>query len=260
MEMIIDIAPGKELIPIIIGENSFAALNRFYTIRVDWNGYPLIHDRMFTYSVFEDLLNAIPQDKDVISQFIDYAIEIAMTENDKRFANAIFLLSNFCGSATDSATPTQLLKIIELKPRVQRLSFLSNLVTFWQKVIVYCATAPSFQQDLLEANEKDYERYFDMNFPSIDNNTPASCPMGMAEIDAEMEVHLGEYKVAFVRSAIIQADRYWVWLYTCISGKGWHWYFIVKQAADGKITTKKQPMQGLVMQPAEQVLLHFHYD
>ena len=62
LKFILDKAPGKDLIPSIIENKSFDDFYEFYKIRVDWYGYPLIHDRMVTYGLFHDLTSNIPEE------------------------------------------------------------------------------------------------------------------------------------------------------------------------------------------------------
>ncbi len=62
LKFILDKAPGKDLIPSIIENKSFDDFYAFYKIRVDWYGYPLIHDRMVTYGLFHDLTSNIPEE------------------------------------------------------------------------------------------------------------------------------------------------------------------------------------------------------
>ena len=137
---IIDKAPGKELISKIIQDKSFQALNEFYKSRVDWYGYPLIHDRLTTYGLFDDLKYRIPKNAEMISIFIDYAIEIANKESDERFINSTFLLLYFCqkGKAINTLTDNQIQKINRLTTRVQQLSLIPNLSFFWNQILDYC--------------------------------------------------------------------------------------------------------------------------
>lgn len=54
-EPLIATAPGKELIP-RIGRGDEQAFGEFYSLRKHWcDGYPLIHDRQFTYGFVDDL-------------------------------------------------------------------------------------------------------------------------------------------------------------------------------------------------------------
>ena len=107
-EFIIDKAPGKDLIPQIIEYKSYDDFFNFYKIRVDWYGYPLIHDRFVTYGLFDDLTDQFIEEKENVSKFIDYAILIAEQESDKRFLNSIYLILDFCRVAKRfEITPTQ---------------------------------------------------------------------------------------------------------------------------------------------------------
>src|SRR5699024_3700242 len=104
---ILDKAPGKELIPTILKDKSFDVFYEFYKTRVDWHSYPLIHDRHITYGLFSDLIDNVPEEKDDLFKFIDFSIKITEEESDKRFLNAIYLLSRFCTKAKWIIKPTQ---------------------------------------------------------------------------------------------------------------------------------------------------------
>ena len=136
----IDSAPGKNLIPEIISENHFNDLYEFYKLRVDYYEYPLIHDRLTTYGIFEDLKYACPKNVEIISKFIDYSIEIANKETDERLINSILIILDFFQRGRNIYVPNeyQIQKIIELTPRAKELSSVSNLVCFWNQILDFC--------------------------------------------------------------------------------------------------------------------------
>ena len=262
-ELIIDKAPGKQLIPKIIESNSFIDVNEFYKIRVDWYGYPLIHDRMITYGLFQDLVDEMYNKQVNNSKFIDYAIKIAESETDKRFLNAIFLILKCCSLAEQKVNPTidQIKRISALKERVQKLSFFPNMTTFWEQILDYIFKDQKLMKIEFLVKDEDYKIHFDINYPSIDDNTEISCPMKNSEIIKEIQDIEGEYEpLKFVRSAQIEKDKYWVWLYKNITGNVWSWYVSVKKGNQGVIVLKKHPIHGSARETPERLLLEYHYN
>lgn len=261
-EFIIDKAPGKELIPNIIETESFNNLNEFYKIRVDWYGYPLIHDRFVTFGLFNDLINEIPNDRIIISKFIDFSIIIAECETDERFLNAIFFILNFCQLSKEKINPTaqQISRILALKERVQKRSFLSNMSTFWEQILECLSKEPTFNKNDFIVKDDDYKLFIDTNFPCIDNNTDISSPIEKSDIIKQIEGIKGEYEpIKFVRSAHIDKVKYWVWLYKNIMGNVWNWYITVRQDEKGFTTLKKYSMHGSITKTPEKLLLDYHY-
>jgi hypothetical protein len=262
-ELIIDKAPGKELIEKILRTNSFNDVNEFYKIRVDWYGYPLIHDRMITYGLFQDLVDEMHNKQVNNSKFIDYAIKIAESETDKRFLNAIFFILNFCTLAEQKVNPTadQINRISALKERVQKLSFFPNMTTFWERILDYLIKEPTFIKNEFMVYDEDYKIYFDLNFQSIDDNTEISCPIENHTITKEIEGIEGEYEpLKFVRSAKIDEFKYWVWLYKNITGNVWNWYITVRQDEKGDVLLERHSMHGGVTKTPEKLLLNYHYN
>ena len=91
---IIDKAPGKELIQIIIETKSLASLHEFFDLRLNWHdSSPLVHDRLITYGIFTDLEIAIKRAKGFSPVLIDRAITLAKGQTERQFLCAIFLFS-----------------------------------------------------------------------------------------------------------------------------------------------------------------------
>ncbi len=261
-EFIIDKAPGKDLIPAIIENQSFNDFSAFYKIRVDWHGYPLIHDRLVTYGLFDDLTNNFPEDKEAIAKFIDFSINIAELETDKRFINSIFLILDFCGIAKRITKPTayQIEKIIGLIGRVKKLSFFPNMSTFWEQILDYLTIGNLINKEEYLVYDNVYINIINLDFPSIDNNSSKSCPIPETKIMDEMDYIIGEYEpLKFVRSAKIDNDNYWVWVYKNISGNVWSWYITVKQDEENRIYIERHKMHGGINKTPEKLLLEYHY-
>jgi hypothetical protein len=87
-ELIIDTAPGKELIPLIGNAKSASPFTEFYNMRKLWcKGYPLIHDRMVTYGFLDDVWFI----QDTKRALYETATEIALRESDEFFHCALCL-------------------------------------------------------------------------------------------------------------------------------------------------------------------------
>ena len=260
---ILDEAPGKDLIPQIIEQKSYDDFFYFYKIRVDWYGYPLIHDICVTYGLFDDLTDQFSEEKENVSKFIDFSILIAEQESDKRFLNSIFLILTFCGIAKKAEiTPTQnqIHKLSNLVNRVRKLYFLPNMIIFWGQILDFLSTNSTFlKTDYLVQDDANLS-VINIDFPSIDNNTIKSCPVSEEQMKEEIEGIVGEYEpLKFVRSAIIDSDRYWVWLYKNITSNIWSWYFTVKQDEQDNIEIERHSMYGGVDKTPEKLLVEYHY-
>jgi hypothetical protein len=262
LKFIIDKAPGKDLIPAIIENKSFDDFYAFYKTRVNWYGYPLIHDRMVTYGLFHDLTHSIPKDKETILKFIDFSIIIAENESDKRFSNSLFLILDFCSIAEEFTTPTQnqVAKITSLVNRVRKLSFLPNITTFWEHILDFLVLGKSIKKDDFVVKNDDYLSVMNMDFQTIDDNTLKSCPVPESKIMEEIESVDGEYEpLQFVRSAMIDTDKYWVWKCKNNGDSLWNYYITVKQDDKNKITIERHLMQSGERKTPERLLLEYHY-
>jgi hypothetical protein len=89
-EPLIKQAPGKELIP-LIAKGDEQALAEFYSLRKHWcEGYPLIHDRCFTYGFVDDLR----LDLDARLKLIPAMASIAVNEDARFLHCALDLLAH----------------------------------------------------------------------------------------------------------------------------------------------------------------------
>lgn len=155
---IIDKAPGKELIPVIIETKSLEALKEFYNRRVKWNdNYPLVHDGLSSYGIFHDLGIAIHRAKAFSPVFIDHAIEIAKGETDRPYLCAIFLLSDFCNRSKKEfiPTPSQIASLPALREIAMKYSSLPNMTCFWRQVLDCFAKDESFVREDYVVKEGD---------------------------------------------------------------------------------------------------------
>jgi len=145
-KFIIDSAPKKALIPMIIENMSLKDLKDYYDTRVDWNKTPLIHDHIITYGLFDDLIKDIPLNQKALDVFFDYSIEIAKNEKDKYFVNGVFLVSDICFllNKINGFSKDKLNKIKELTSRVSKLKKVPNITAFWDTIIEYISSHESY--------------------------------------------------------------------------------------------------------------------
>ena len=96
-------------------------------LRADWcGGYPLIHDRLITYGVFDDVLDEMTNVKRF--KLIPLMAEFTKNIPDKYFHVALFLLnklipSDEIGERSDGLSDL----LLAIRLRVEKLSFLPNL-------------------------------------------------------------------------------------------------------------------------------------
>ena len=131
--LLIDEAPGKDLIAHIQATGDPDTLRRFIRLRLDWHGYPLVHDRLVTYSAFQDL--KIDNLKESIaSRIFDYLLStLADNLSNLELSAWIFLLNllskkrPICSLADNTAILHSLVahekRIGELKSKDGNLSF-----------------------------------------------------------------------------------------------------------------------------------------
>ncbi|HRA74454.1 MAG TPA: hypothetical protein PLB11_16700 [Flavobacterium sp.] len=147
---IIDKAPGKELIQIIIETKSLASLHEFFDLRLNWHdSSPLVHDRLITYGIFTDLEIAIKRAKGFSPVLIDHAITLAKGQTERQFLCAIFLFAGFCSLGKNEFNPTskQIAELPELLEKVKKYSSLPNLSCFWEQALDYFEKEGSFNRE-----------------------------------------------------------------------------------------------------------------
>lgn len=132
-EPIINTAPSKELIPLIVNHHSIDAYKNFYDIRKVWcEGYPLIHDRMVTYGFFDDVWFK----QDTKCALYETATDIALCERDEYFYCALFALNELIPDEEIINRPTGYgEKLLQLRARSKALSYESNLACAWNGLI-----------------------------------------------------------------------------------------------------------------------------
>jgi hypothetical protein len=132
-EPIIDTAPGKALIPLIVNGKSVSAYTEFYNIRKVWcEGYPLIHDRMVTYGFLDDVW--FKQDTKRI--LYETATDIALQESDEFFYCALFALNKLMPDEEIIQRPVGYgEKLLQLRVRSKALIHEPNLASTWNGLI-----------------------------------------------------------------------------------------------------------------------------
>lgn len=259
---IIEQAPGGELIPSILEQQLYTDVVAFYTTRVNWYRYPLIHDGDVTYGLFDDLISRLAYKNYKEHKLIDCAIRIAREETDKRFLNALYFLQDLCVLAGKCRQPSafEIDAITALYSRVQRLSFLPNITNYWERIVRFLAKDTSVNARELTVHPDDYKHCMNLDFPVAGDGTAASCPQTAEEIEAAIQHLSGVYnKLQFVQSAVIESDQYWLWLYQNKSEDAISWYITINKNAAGHIRLRKHLLLKGFEKTPERLLLDCHY-
>lgn len=129
--LLLDTAPGQDLIPRIFDDLDGNALVEFFDLRLDWcNGYPFIHDRFVTYDAFHDLRRYRGNDRHL--PLIPRAVQLATERPDPQFHLALDLLLTLIPPDRRCPRPERLSEsLLAFRLRTERLSFLPNLTSTW---------------------------------------------------------------------------------------------------------------------------------
>ena len=102
----------------------------------------------YTFGLFEDLFDCVPEDEETASAFLGYALAIAEKEDDKLFINGLFLILDCCLAGGKTFVPSRdhISRLINLKSRVVKLSTVSNMLCFWDQVLDVCARDNNFDK------------------------------------------------------------------------------------------------------------------
>jgi hypothetical protein len=112
----------------------------------------------------------------------------------------------------------------------------------------------------------DEMRNIAVELPRLSPDSPARCPVSMAEIleylayEAPGGEHSGteeviDFQPQFVRTALVEATRYWLWRFT--DSRGSECYVLVDVRPDGTPCTGYDESFGL---NPEQFIMAVHYD
>lgn len=131
---VIDDAPGKDLLQLLDEGAGEEALSRLLHLRAEWNnGNHLIHDRIVTYGLFDDLCGFIRDESRF--QLTPAAAKLACTVADPYFRAALFLLVTLLPDDRDIPRPPRFTDdLLFMRLRCERLGFLPNLESTWMGV------------------------------------------------------------------------------------------------------------------------------
>jgi hypothetical protein len=223
---IIDAAPGKELIEPLCGDGDPSTLVRFFDVRVDWSGgYPLVHDRFVTYGAYDDLLRILSQDRRMV--LLPTALQIAETVPDRHFHAAISLLASMIPDDAIRQRPEGFSDaLLRLRLRVEKLSFLSNLVCAWESLATRQRLLKSqgdylamYSPTQLAIDNDCWRRYF--SFPLINHVHRL-----FGELSLRMDLFRGRVQRLgakpgerrLIYATRIETSKYWVWRIPGASG------------------------------------------
>lgn len=209
-EYLINKAPAKELIPILIKDPSLELLRSFFRTRVEWRSYPIFHERMLSSSLFDDYVPLLEQNPEVISTTLDYALKLASEEDEKYILCSVFLISALCYTMPKEISPsaTQIEMIEQLHKRVKPLSFIMNLSSFWEAIANYAGRSnPELEEEL---------NFADTEFPDLPQyqftaeSSARKCPVSSEQLDDWLLAYSNLYHAEFRREMKVVDDYYWV--------------------------------------------------
>ena len=131
-EPLISLAPGKEFIPRVTAGDE-QALAEFYSLRKHWcEGYPLIHDRCFTYSFVDDLR----LDPEVRLQLTPAMAAIAVNEEPRFLHCALVLLADLIPDDKVVTRPAGFGEaMLRLRSRAMEQREDANLSCTWEALV-----------------------------------------------------------------------------------------------------------------------------
>jgi hypothetical protein len=187
-------------------------------MRKQWsNGYPLVHDRLGTYGIFED----VPLTTDVKIVLIPVAIEIALNETPEYFHCALFALAEVVPDDQILPRPSGFGEgLLKLRERVMELSFMPNIVGTWESLTTQARCLRPVEPDLsyecslreLQVPSDSFLQYFPIPFPSLGDSAQAVCPVSMERITEEgNESCLASVTCDLEQSAIVRSSRWWIY-------------------------------------------------
>lgn len=254
-QLLIEDAPGKELIPLIKEDGDLDAFREFYKIRRDWGGRPLIHDRFVTYGIFDDLASGLSLQRQ--AQMLPVAIELASAETDRHFICAVFLISDLIAGLSRSPEQESIEESIAvMHDRARKLSLFPNMSSFWNQII---KRLPNEASRALSIHSDDWKEVISLDLPVADHSGFQNCPGGEAKVrEAVAGIKGGEFVLEFKRNAVYEGSKFWIWLYRNVSERPiWHFYVYVVLAPDGTVGVHRHSMHSRVnMSPEELVVKH----
>jgi len=254
--LVIDRAPGKELIGAIWEQADAKAFADFYRKRRDWRGYPLIHDGLITYGLFDDLIANL--DMKTRAALLPTALTLAEEETDKLFLCAVYLILNLLDGfmAVDNQDDIRS-RIRAMHPRAGKLSLFSNMSCFWNQIVNKVFPADKDGSMLVDID--DWRRFTPLNFPTVDDSGWQSCPGGEDAVKKEVKNISGDkFVLEYKRSALYNDSKYWIWLYRNVSEDPiYHFYIYIVTTAEGKTELFSHAMHSDVnISPEELVVMH----
>ena len=208
-EPIMNQAPAKELIPLIVHNPTLDNLRTFYRMRVEWKSYPIIHERLMSSSLFDDLIRALKEYPDHTSTLIDYALTLLETEDEQFILCAVFLLTCLCNSASaPMPSKDQIERISLLKSRVEDFSFIINLSSFWELIAQYAARYHSDLQSKLffQASASIGLAQYQLGEQKKGND----CPVTLAQLNEWMNAFEDQFTLDYRATLAIEYHQYWI--------------------------------------------------
>ncbi|MFM8444415.1 MAG: hypothetical protein ACKN9W_13900, partial [Methylococcus sp.] len=213
----IDSAPGKEWLSAVYDSGNFADLERYFWARAKWSGgYPLVHDYLTTYGVFDDFR----PNNDLAYQLLPEMARFVETVPDSCFHQALVLLTQLIPNDRIGHRPVGFSDcLLRLRLRAEKLSFLPNLSCAWDSFVV--------RQKYLKMENDPLEKYSPNQlgigrcgpWPGLavplyefTNKPLTDCRVDfgiLRQIIQKLGAKPGDRRLRF--STRVEKTRYWVW-------------------------------------------------
>lgn len=262
-EYLIHQAPAKDFIPILIAEPSLDTLRTFFRARVEWKSYPIFHERMLSTSLFDDYVPLLKQKPENIFITLDHALSLVLEEDERYILCSVFLISYLCSVMPKEFSPSavQVQMIEALHQRVEPLSFVLNLSSFWAAVAQYAARAnPKLEEDL---------KVSDKALPSLpqyqfaDERCGWNCPVGMEQLNDWLLAYSHLYHPEFRRGMKIVDCGYWVFKCHRVNADGYREYsrdhLCVQQKPNGSVAIFSKNIALEDDELLRQEIIKWHY-
>lgn len=247
-------APSKELIPLLIHSASEQQIIEFILNRAQWYGYPLIHVRLHTYSVFDDLFVMLNKYKTNIQPFLIAALKILEHEHDKYFNSTLYyLLMLFDLNDTEMLLKEYHEQILNLKSKAQRLSIVPSLTGFWNHLVFKMKNVSS---DIIQINkyfikQDDYLYHNNHYFKKINEPSPVD--------ELQLKNELNQWDTTqpkCIYSIMVNDYKYWIWLLDISNDKSD--FAIIKLDNNGIITIHRIS-ENNAEAFRNKIILQYHY-
>jgi hypothetical protein len=231
-------APMRDIVTTLVDYPSLTELSSFFHKRMEWHSYPIIHERMMSSGVFDDLVSALRDKPDQATLMLNFALELSEEAEDKYVLGIVYLIAALCTIAPLEQSPSedQMAAIRKLYYRVKNQSFVLNLSSFWEKVCEYCARKNELfetQLSIVPTKQPDTFLYQVKEAISFQD-----CPIEMSRIREHLKICHERICPEFWFAVTVSQDTYWVFRTYMDEGNNVREYnqeyLLVNESKDGR--------------------------